>query len=130
MSALLFIVVIGLLIGGYAIYGRYILKRFDIDPNRKTPAHTHYDGIDYVPAKNWLVLFGHHFASIAGAGPIIGPVLAYLWWGWLPALIWIVVGAIFMGAVHDAASLIVSLREGGRSIGQIAEKYVDSLAGS
>ena len=129
MSILVFLLALGSLIFGYILYGNYIVSVFGIDSNRKTPAYTKEDGIDYVPAKNWLVVFGHHFASIAGAGPIIGPVLAYIWWGWLPALIWIILGTIFMGAVHDFASLFISLREDGSSIGQIAQKYISRRAG-
>ena len=129
MSIFIFVLAIGILICGYIFYGNYVAKIFGLDPRRKTPAFTKYDGVDYVPAKNWLMLFGHHFASIAGAGPIIGPILAYLWWGWLPALIWIVLGTIFMGAVHDFSALIVSIREGGVSLGQVAEKYISRRAG-
>jgi len=124
MSTILFILIVSLFIVGYLTYGRYVGRIFDINPQKKTPAHTRYDGVDYVPARNWLVIFGHHFASIAGAGPIIGPVLAYIWWGWLGALIWIVVGTIFMGAVHDFSSLIVSIREEGKSIGHLSQKYI------
>ncbi|MDD3296405.1 MAG: carbon starvation protein A [Candidatus Omnitrophica bacterium] len=128
MSAILFILVLLCLGAGYIFYGGYITKVFGINKDRKTPAHSKHDGVDYVPAKNWLVIFGHHFASIAGAGPIIGTVLAYLWWGWLGALIWIVLGTIFMGAVHDFASVFISVRENGASIGQIAQKYVSKRA--
>lgn len=124
MSIILFILVIGLFVGGYVFYGRYTARIFGIDPRRKTPAHSKYDGVDYVPARNWLVIFGHHFASIAGAGPIIGPVLAYIWWGWLGALIWIVAGTIFIGAVHDFSALFISIREEGVSIGSLSEKYI------
>jgi carbon starvation protein len=129
MSTLLFILVLGALYAGYVFYAKFLERVFDIDPKRITPAHTSYDGIDYVPAKNWLVIFGHHFASIAGAGPIIGPVLGYMWWGWLGALIWIVLGTVFIGAVHDFSSLVISVREKGSSIGQIAEKYISRRAG-
>ncbi len=123
MSTILFILAISSLIGGYLFYGRFVAKVFGIDPARRTPAHTKYDGVDYVPAKNWLVIFGHHFASIAGAGPIIGPILAYIWWGWLGTLIWIILGTIFIGAVHDFSTLMISLREEGVSIGQLSRKY-------
>lgn len=105
---------------GYKIYGAWLEHLFGINPSRKTPAHEKFDGVDYVPAKNWLVLFGHHFSSIAGAGPIIGPVIACIAWGWLPALIWVVVGTIFIGGAHDFASLVCSVREGGSSIADIA----------
>lgn len=84
--------------------------------------------MDYVPAKNWLVLFGHHFASIAGAGPIIGPVIAVMLWGWLPAFLWVVAGTIFMGGVHDFGSLITSVREEGSSIADIASRVISRRA--
>jgi carbon starvation protein len=106
---------------GYRFYGHFIARLWDVEPGRKTPAMESADGVDYVAAKHWTVLFGHHFASIAGAGPILGPVLACAVWGWLPALIWIVVGSIFLGAVHDFSSLMVSLRARGRSIAEVAE---------
>ncbi len=113
--------VVGALLLGYLFYGRFIAKLWGIDPARKTPAMERPDGIDYVPAKHWSVLFGHHFSSIAGAGPIIGPVIACYYWGWLPALIWIVIGSIFLGAVHDFSALMASLRHKGQSIAQVAE---------
>jgi carbon starvation protein len=84
--------------------------------------------VDYIPAKNWLVLFGHHFASISGAGPIIGPVIAVMLWGWLPALLWVVIGTIFIGGVHDFGSLITSIREGGSSVPDIAEHVISRRA--
>lgn len=129
MSTFLFLVVIALLVFGYLVYSKYLAKLFEINDKNQTPAHKHYDGVDYVASKNPLMLFGHHFASIAGAGPIIGPVLAYKMWGWLPTLLWIVIGTIFMGAVHDATTLIVSLRENGKSVGNVAEKYISKRAG-
>ena len=113
--------VVGALLLGYLFYGRFIARLWGIDPSRKTPAVERPDGIDYVPAKHWSVLFGHHFSSIAGAGPIIGPVIACYYWGWLPALIWIVIGSIFLGAVHDFSALMASLRHKGQSIAQVAE---------
>jgi carbon starvation protein len=106
---------------GYIFYGNVISRIFEVDYNKKTPAHTKYDGTDYVPAKHWTILFGHHFASIAGAGPILGPVIAALCWGWLPALVWLIIGSIFMGAVHDYAALIASVRHSGKSIASVAE---------
>jgi len=129
MSSLIFLLTVLILSGGYFFYGRFIRNILVIDEKRKTPAFTSYDGADYVPAKNWLILFGHHFASIAGAGPIVGPVLAYMWWGWLGVLFWIVFGSIFIGALHDFVSLFISVREEGKSIGQIATKYVSKRAG-
>jgi carbon starvation protein len=107
---------------GYRFYGRVIARLWDFHPDRPTPATESPDGVDYVAAKHWTVLFGHHFASIAGVGPIVGPVLACAIWGWLPALIWILVGSIFFGAVHDFSSLMASLRARGRSIAEIAEE--------
>ncbi len=113
---------------GYFFYARRVESLFGIDPQRETPAVTKRDGVDYVPAQNWLVLFGHHFASIAGAGPIIGPALAVTLWGWGPALVWIVVGSVFFGGIHDFGALIISAKEDGRSIGDIAEHTISRRA--
>ncbi|HHS13194.1 MAG TPA: carbon starvation protein A [bacterium] len=107
---------------GYRIYGRFLNRRLDIDPHRSTPAHTRRDGVDYVPARS-PVLLGHHFASIAGAGPILGPIYAAVF-GWLPVFIWIVIGSLFFGGVHDFASIVASIRHGGRSIGEVIEEYI------
>ena len=115
-------------ITAYIFYGRTIESLWQINPERKTPAETHYDGVDYVPSKNWLVLFGHHFASIAGAGPIIGPVIAVCFWGWGPALLWVVFGSIFLGGIHDFGSLMISIREEGVTIGDIASKSISRKA--
>lgn len=103
----------------YLTYGSWLAKKWGIDPKRPTPAHTMEDGVDYVPAKA-PVLLGHHFASIAGAGPINGPIQAAVF-GWLPVLLWIVIGGIFFGAVHDFSSLFASARHGGKSIGHVIE---------
>jgi carbon starvation protein len=106
----------------YFIYGRYLSKLFGINPNIKTPAHELNDGLDYVPTKH-AILFGHHFSSIAGAGPIVGPVLAvYLGWG--PAVLWILIGCVFIGAMHDFAALFISVRNEGKSIGYAVESYL------
>jgi len=107
---------------GYFFYGRYFSRLFKINPSNQTPARKHEDGMDYVPASA-PVLFGHHFASIAGAGPIIGPVLG-LCFGWGPVALWIVLGCVFIGAVHDISSLMVSIRNDGQTIGHIIEKYI------
>jgi len=115
-------IVLVLLILAYNTYGRFIEKKLGVNKNVKTPAHTHQDGVDYVPAKA-PVLLGHHFASIAGAAPIVGPIIAATF-GWLPAIIWILAGGIFLGAVHDFTSLIASVRHEGRSIGEVIEKYI------
>lgn len=120
-SALLFVL-------GYGIYATKIEKFWNIDRNRPTPAVAKFDGIDFVPAKNWIVLFGHHFSSIAGAGPIIGPILACLFWGWLPALLWVVLGSIFLGGIHDFGSLMISIREGGATIGDVAARSISQKA--
>jgi len=116
---LLGILVLGIFCVGYRIYGDRIEKVYGIDPDRKTPAVEHYDGVDYVPARHWFVLFGHHFAAIAGAAPIIGPVIAISIWGWGPSLIWIVLGCVLMGAVHDFGALVASIRHKGWSIAEI-----------
>jgi len=120
-SLTLALICCGALYLGYRFYGRFIAKLWDFDPGRPTPAMESPDGIDYVAARHWTVLFGHHFASIAGVGPIVGPLLACAVWGWVPTMIWIVVGSIFLGAVHDFSSLMASLRARGRSIAEIAE---------
>lgn len=103
----------------YVTYGAWLAKQWGIDPNRKTPAHTRNDGVDYVPAKA-PVLLGHHFASIAGAGPITGPIAAAIF-GWVPVLLWIIVGSIFFGGVQDFSSLFASIRHDGKSIGEVIE---------
>jgi carbon starvation protein len=110
----------------YIFYGGWLAKQWGIDPQAKTPAHELYDGIDYVPAKA-PVLLGHHFASIAGAGPINGPILAAVF-GWLPVTLWIVIGNIFIGAVHDFGSLVASIRHKGLSIGGIIDANVGRAA--
>ncbi|HAS80375.1 MAG TPA: carbon starvation protein A, partial [Fusobacteriaceae bacterium] len=101
----------------YVVYGRYLYKEWGIDPNRKTPAHTMNDGVDYVPAKA-PVLLGHHFSSIAGAGPIVGPIAAAVF-GWVPVVLWIIIGSIFFGGVHDMGSLFASIRNKGKSLGEV-----------
>ncbi len=108
----------------YRFYGRFLEKLWDISPERKTPVSEKQDGVDYVPAKHWTILFGHHFASISGAGPILGPVIACMLWGWLPAALWIIFGSILLGGVHDFASLVLSLRHKGKSIGDITESVM------
>ena len=109
---------------GYRFYSRFISdKIYGLDDNLITPAHEFEDGVDFVPTKR-EILFGHHFTSIAGAAPIIGPCIA-AYWGWLPALIWVVLGTIFMGAVHDLGALTVSLKEKGRSIADITSLVIN-----
>jgi carbon starvation protein len=109
---------------GYRFYAQYLKKRlFGLNNKNITPSHSMYDGIDYVPAKK-PILFGHHFASIAGLGPILGPAIAVIW-GWLPAVLWIVFGSVFLGAVHDFTILVVSERNGGSSIGDLTAKILN-----
>jgi carbon starvation protein len=123
-SLILALIAIVLFSLGYRFYGRIIEKLWGVDPSRKTPAVEHFDGIDYVPAKHWTVLFGHHFASIAGAGPIIGPVIAAMVWGWFPAVIWLIAGSIFLGGVHDFSTFMVSLRHRGKSVADVAQSVM------
>lgn len=117
----------GALFAGYLVYGRVLAARLGLSPQRRTPAHTQQDGVDFVPAPANLLL-GQHFSAIAAAGPIVGPILAGLWFGWLPALLWIVVGAVFLGAVHDFASLVGSVRHGARSIVEIVREQLGPRA--
>lgn len=116
------IVVLG---GAYLLYGRYLEKKWGIDPNANTPAYEMEDGVDYVPADT-NVVFGHQFASIAGAGPINGPIQAALF-GWLPVMLWILIGGVFFGAVQDFASMYASVKNKGRTIGYIIEEYIGKM---
>jgi carbon starvation protein len=109
----------------YFTYGRYISRIVELDDSRKTPAHEFSDGVDYIAAPAPVVI-GHHFASVAGAGPIVGPIIA-VYFGWLPGLLWILFGAVFIGAVHDFISLVASMRHEGRSIGCVIQKYMGRL---
>ena len=113
-----------LLLLGYIFYSRKVKQWVGLDENEVPPSVSMNDGVDYVPAKHWAILFGHHFASIAGAAPIIGPVIACLYWGWLPAIIWIVVGGVLFGAVHDFTALFLSLKHKGKSITTVAESVM------
>src|SRR3989337_2099738 len=110
-------------VSAYYLYGRFLARRYELDDKRATPSHTDYDGIDRVPAHK-AVLFGHHFSSIAGAGPIVGPIIAAVAFGWLPVLLWVIIGAIFIGGVHDFSTLIASIRHKARSIAEIAREYM------
>jgi carbon starvation protein len=118
--ALMMLISLFFLIIGYFLYGKYIARLIGIDENNPTPAVKVNDGVDYVPTKP-LVLFGHHFAAIAAAGPIVGPTLAVMF-GFLPAWLWVILGVVFIGAVHDFSSLFVSIREGGKSVAEVARK--------
>ena len=118
-AALLLVVGCVILIVGYVTYGKWLAEQWGIDENRVTPAHELEDGNDYVPAKA-PVLMGHHFSSIAGAGPINGPIQAAVF-GWVPVLLWVLIGGIFFGAVHDFGALFASIRHKGQSIGEVIE---------
>ncbi len=119
---LLAVVVLG---GAYLIYGRYLARTWGIDPKAKTPAFEMEDGVDYVPADT-NVVFGHQFASIAGAGPINGPIQAAMF-GWMPVMLWILLGGVFFGAVQDFSAMYASVKNKGRSIGYIIELYIGKL---
>lgn len=121
-SVVLILLAIVIFVVAYLTYGRYLAKTWGIDPSRKTPAHELEDGVDYCPAKT-PVLMGHHFSSIAGAGPINGPIQA-AFFGWLPCFLWIVIGGIFFGAVQDFGSIFVSIRHEGKSLGEVIEENI------
>lgn len=121
MLSVLFLGCCALFVVAYKVYGGWMERRLDIMDERLTPAHTLRDGVDYEPAPDPLV-FGHHFSSIAGAGPIVGPIAAALAFGWGPVLIWIVLGVIFIGGVQDYTSMVASLRHKGQSLAQIGRK--------
>jgi carbon starvation protein len=125
MDTLLLMLVCGV---GYLIayhtYGRFLAKKiFKLDKDVTVPSREFQDGIDYVPARKGII-FGHHYTSIAGTGPIVGPAIGIIW-GWLPAILWVFFGAIFMGAVHDFGALVVSLRNEGKSLSEVAAKYIN-----
>ena len=122
---LMMIIAIVVLGSAYLLYGRFLEKKWGIDPKAKTPAYEMGDGVDYVPADT-NVVFGHQFASIAGAGPINGPIQAAIF-GWLPVLLWILIGGVFFGAVQDFASMYASVKNKGRTIGYIIEEYIGKL---
>lgn len=126
MNGILMMVIAIVVLGGaYLLYGRYLQKKWGIDPNAQTPAYKYEDGVDYVPADT-NVVFGHQFASIAGAGPINGPIQAAIF-GWLPVMLWILIGGVFFGAVQDFASMYASVKNKGRTIGYIIEEYIGKL---
>jgi carbon starvation protein len=125
MDALLLIVVTfaGYIIA-YHTYGRFLANRvFKLNPKAPVPSHEREDGVDYVPTRRGII-FGHHFTSIAGTGPIVGPAIGIIW-GWVPALLWVFLGSIAMGAVHDLGSLVISLRNDGKSIAEIVGRYIN-----
>ena len=122
---LMMIIAIVVLGGAYLLYGRYLERKWGISPDAKTPAYELEDGVDYVPADT-NVVFGHQFASIAGAGPINGPIQAAMF-GWLPVLLWVLLGGVFFGAVQDFAAMYASVKNKGRTIGYIIEEYIGKL---
>ncbi len=112
---------------GYHLYAKYLARHiFQLDPDASTPAHQLTDGIDYVPA-NKYVLFGHHYASVAGLSPMLGPAIAVIW-GWVPALLWVVLGTLLIGAVHDFGALVISMRTKGMSVGKVAQDIIGPRA--
>ena len=112
---------------GYRNYARHLASRvFELDDSQRTPAHQLRDNVDYIPT-NRYVLFGHQFASITGLSPMLGPAIAVIW-GWVPAMVWVVMGAIFVGAVHDFGALVVSIKSRGASIGKVTEGLVGPRA--
>ncbi len=125
MDTLLLMLLCG---GGYLVayhtYGRFLAKKiFKLDKNAPVPSRELQDGIDYVPTRKGII-FGHHYTSIAGTGPIVGPAIGIIW-GWLPAILWVFLGCIFMGAVHDLGALVVSMRNEGKSLSEIAARYIN-----
>ena len=124
------LVAVGAFIGyivAYHTYGRWLSRRiFNLDPQAEVPSRQLRDDVDFVPTRK-AVIFGHHFTSIAGTGPIVGPAIA-VFWGWLPALLWVVLGSIFIGAVHDFSALVVSLRNRGQTVGEIAGRLISPRA--
>lgn len=123
MLALILIAVIFFFWVAYRVYGGWMARVFGLNDRHVVPSEGQFDGVDHVPTKT-QVLLGHHFSSIAGAGPIVGPILAGLFFGWVPALIWIVLGSIFVGGVHDFGSAIASVRHKARSIAELARQYI------
>lgn len=122
-SLLLAVIGIAMIVTGYLVYSRYLAQRiYALDDSRPTPAHTERDGVDYVPT-NKFVLWGHHFTSVAGAAPIVGPAVAVIW-GWFPAFLWVTVGTIFFAGMHDLGALWASVRNKGRSIGSLSGNYI------
>ena len=122
----IYLVVTGVffLLLGYIFYSKFIAEKiYRLDPNFKTPAYTKRDNVDYIPTDR-IVLWGHHFTTVAGAAPIIGPAIALIW-GWLPAFIWVVVGTMFFAGVHDFGALVLSLKEKGKSVADISSKVIN-----
>ena len=124
------LIAVGAFVGylvAYHTYGRWLSgKIFNLDSEAVVPSRELEDGVDFVPTKK-EVIFGHHFTSIAGTGPIVGPAIA-VFWGWLPALLWVLLGSIFIGALHDFGALVVSLRNRGQAVGEVAGRLISPRA--
>jgi carbon starvation protein len=127
MLLLILFIAVAVFAIGYGVYGKFLARQYELDDTRPTPSHEDYDGIDRVPAHK-AVLFGHHFSSIAGAAPIVGPVIAAVAFGWLPVLLWVLLGAVLIGGVHDFSALLASIRHKARSIAEIAKQYMSPTA--
>lgn len=125
---LLAVAFVVLLVAGYRLYGRFVARHFALDDGRRTPAHARADGVDYVATPPFY-LFAQHFSAIAAAGPIVGPILACKSFGWVPCLLWIGLGVIFIGAMHDFSALVASVRHGGVSIAEVAREQLGKPAG-
>jgi carbon starvation protein len=123
MIVVVVVVSVIVLAAGYRLYGSYLSRRLGLEDSRATPACEVNDGLDYVPARKSMLL-AQHFSAISAAGPIVGPILAGIWFGWLPALVWIVLGSIFVGGTHDFTSLVASVRHKATSIGELARQYM------
>lgn len=123
MVTLLLILSLMALFLGYLFYGKFLEQSYKVKPKDLVPSKLQFDGVDFVPTNRW-VLLGHHFSSIAGAGPILGPIIAGLAYGWGPCVLWILIGAIFIGGVHDFSALMASLRHKGKSIAEITKIYM------
>jgi len=123
----LIIIAAACLLLGYLFYGSFLSRLLQLHPNSKTPAYVQQDNVDFVPAGKFYLL-GQHFSAIAAAGPIVGPILAGLWFGWIPAILWIVFGAIFIGGVHDMFTLVASVRHHGRSIAEVIKEHKSKKA--
>lgn len=123
-AVVVFVAVLAVFAVAYRVYSAYLAEKvYALDPDFVTPAHEFEDGVDYVPT-NKHVLFGHHFTSIAGAAPIVGPAIAVVW-GWAPALAWIVAGTVFAAGVHDTGALVVSVRNKATNIGTLAQSVIN-----
>jgi carbon starvation protein len=127
MLAVIFLAACAAFLLAYRVYGGWLARALGADDRRAVPADTQRDGVDFVPART-PILLGHHFSSIAGAGPVVGPILAGLFFGWGAAVLWIVLGSIFVGGVHDYASLMGSIRHRARSVAELAREYTSPLA--